>query len=150
MEWTVTRMTFQNGVVDEEKGPRTIWNRWGTMKLNFSDTDHSPHSAVATTENRDRVRQRLNAAINAVCPADWRIGKWGDSSTVTLRPKPEATPEQIAAGNAAIAAFDWTDRESQDTTDLKAYLALTNPSSKQTADQVARLTAILLKQIGNN
>jgi hypothetical protein len=51
---------------------------------------------------------RLNAAIAAVCPIDGvSVGTIGDPATVRIDYRPEATTEQRAAAQAALAAFDW-------------------------------------------
>ena len=50
---------------------------------------------------------RLLDMIGAVCPRDHlSIGRWDDRATWRLDAKPEATPEQIAAAEAVMAAFD--------------------------------------------
>lgn len=49
----------------------------------------------------------LVAALSAVCPVDGvSIGRWDDRATWRIDPKPEATPEQIIAAEAAMAAFN--------------------------------------------
>jgi hypothetical protein len=56
------------------------------------------------------ITTRLYAKIAAVCPiVSTTVGTFGDSSTVTFQPAPGATPEQIAAAQAVINIFDWSD-----------------------------------------
>lgn len=50
--------------------------------------------------------QRLESAISTVCPVVSVRGTGPDDAD--FDPTPDATPEQIAAGKAALAAFDWS------------------------------------------
>lgn len=56
---------------------------------------------------------RLQALVDAVAPLDTSIGRWDERASWRLHQKPdqaEATPEQIAAARAVMAAFDpWGD-----------------------------------------
>lgn len=50
--------------------------------------------------------QRLESAISTVCPVVSVRGTGPDDAD--FDPTPDATPGQIAAGKAALAAFDWS------------------------------------------
>lgn len=51
--------------------------------------------------------ERLTVAVSAVCPIHGITG--GTQATATPDYKAEATTEQRAAAEAALAAFDWSD-----------------------------------------
>lgn len=48
----------------------------------------------------------VESAVSAVCPIDGVVFATNDPATWTIQPRADATPEQIAAGNAALRAFD--------------------------------------------
>lgn len=48
----------------------------------------------------------VESAVSAVCPIDGITLATNDPATWTIQPRADATPEQIAAGNAALRAFD--------------------------------------------
>jgi len=49
---------------------------------------------------------RLAEAVTAVCPNSGVGGV--DETTININFLPEATPAQISAANAVVAAFDWS------------------------------------------
>jgi hypothetical protein len=55
--------------------------------------------------------EQLYMTISAVCPildGTFRVGINGVPDTAVWQPDPSATADQIAAGQAALTAFDWT------------------------------------------
>jgi hypothetical protein len=103
--------------------------------------------------------QRLHAAIAAVAPiVGLSIGTSGDNATVSVAYN-GATPAQISAAAAALAAFDWSDAADATFNDARepdlsalrdqaqaaldantTYLAIGTPTNAQVAAQVRALT----------
>lgn len=101
---------------------------------------------------------RLHATVAAVCPID---GVSGGPGGVRIDYRPEATPQQRAAADAVLAAFDWSpiahaewledqhperktlrQAAAQAVADIDAYLALANPTNAQVVAHVRRLSQI--------
>lgn len=84
----------------------------------------------------DQPGARLTEAVRAVCPADGvSTGRWDDRATWRLDAKQEATPEEIEAAHAVMAAFDpWGEGEAK--TDAEITHILTT-SGDPPADMVA-------------
>lgn len=56
-----------------------------------------------------QVTNRLTEAVRAVCPVDGlSVGTVGDSGTVRLDFRADATAEEREAGAAVVAGFDWS------------------------------------------
>jgi hypothetical protein len=69
---------------------------------------------------------RLHMTLSAVCPISGvSVGTPGDLSTVRID-YADATPEQIAAAQAALAAFDWSDAAQAAWEKQQAVLAALN------------------------
>lgn len=106
------------------------------------------------------VAARLNAVCSAAAPVlGVSVGTLGESSTVRIDFRPEATAEQRAAAQAVVNAFDWSpeaqaaweaDRQperkalrmaaAQAIADNLAYLALATPTAVQVRQQTDALT----------
>lgn len=107
---------------------------------------------------------RLSEAVSALCPIyGLSVGRLGQSASVRVDFRPEATPEQRAAAQAAVDAFDWSpaagdawldsqeadlaalrDLSSQAVADINAYLVVADGA---TAAQVrAEVKAIDQRQ----
>lgn len=106
--------------------------------------------------------ERIVAAVRAVCPgANVRIGKRALRETWQVVPHPDVpvTPEQIAAGQAVLSAFDDSDAAwaaweadqqperkglraaaAQTIADNNTFLALASPTNAQVLAQVKSLT----------
>lgn len=61
-----------------------------------------------------QVTNRLAEAVRAVCPVDGlSVGTVGDSGTVRLDFRADATAEEREAGAAVVAGFDWSEQAHQ-------------------------------------
>lgn len=104
--------------------------------------------------------QRLDALVRAAAPIHGvGVGTLGDSSTVRIDFRPDATPEQRAAAQAVVDSFDWSDAaqsawEADRVPERKAlraaaatalaananYLAIATPTASQVRQQTEALT----------
>lgn len=103
---------------------------------------------------------RLHQTIAAVCPiSSVSVGNLTDRATWAFSPLATATPQQIAAAQTTLDAFDASDAAStawendqhperkalraaaaQAVTDIDTYLAITTPTVGQVTAQVRRLS----------
>jgi hypothetical protein len=100
--------------------------------------------------------KRLHLTLAALAPIH---GVSGTAGTATIQFRPEATAQQQADAQAALAAFDWSDaahdtwlanrvperrdlrtEAAQAVTDNNTYLALGSPSNAQNLAQIRALT----------
>lgn len=103
---------------------------------------------------------RLHDVVSAVCPIDGvSVGTPGDSSSVRVNYRPEASPAQQDAAVVAVSTFDWTAEAhatweenrnperrdlladaAQAVTDNQTFLAVGSPTNAQILAQVRALT----------
>ena len=88
---------------------------------------------------------RLHQAISAVCPV---VGVRADG---TFDPAPNATPEEIAAAQAAVAAFDWSEQAQQQWQQKQnALAAAALLQSNEPIPLGARASDVVLHELRNN
>ncbi len=109
---------------------------------------------------------RLYSLIEAACPCVSKaVGEFGVSASVTFTPAAGATANQVAAAQAVINGFDWSDSATdtwiaqqnpertavratmaQAVIDCNAYAAINNPTAAQTSAFLKK-AAVMLKNL---
>jgi hypothetical protein len=88
----------------------------------------------------------VESAVSAVCPIDGIVFVTNDPATWTIQPAASATPEQIEAGNAALAAFDLsTVADTTKRNKIDAFATSDEPQAKS----IRGLARVVLASVSN-